>query len=131
MLLCLSLLVLLSTTAFGVESRVSEYISSFSATITKTKDGDLAVSYSVSGSKKMDSIGVCRIEIEWYNGSHWTTEEIYTSNDLLDLQASNATSSRGQFIHTPEKSGSYRALVTVYARDANGSDSRVVTTKSV
>ena len=131
MALCLTLLMVLSTTVFAAESRASEYLSAFSATAAKTRDGDIAVSCSVTGSKKMDSIGVSRIEIQWYNGSRWTTEEIYTSGDLLDLQASNEMYVSGRLTHTPEESGSYRALVTVYARDANGSDSRVVTTKSV
>ena len=131
MALCLTLLMVLSTTVFAAESRASEYLSAFSATAAKTRDGDIAVSCSVTGSKKMDSIGVSRIEIQWYNASRWTTEEIYTSSDLSNLQASNSIYVSGKFIHTPEESGSYRALVTVYAEDGSGSDSRVVTTATV
>ena len=131
MVLGLTLVMLLSATAFAVESRASEYLSFFSATVTETGDGDLAVSCTVTGSKEMDSIGVNRIEIQWYNGSRWAVEKVYTSRELLDLQASNDMYVSGKLIHTPEKSGPYRALVTVYAKDGKGSDSRVITTRSV
>lgn len=131
LVLCVTFLTLFSLTALAVESRASEYLSLYSATVAKTRDGNLVVSCSVTGSREMDSIGVSRIEIQWYNGSRWTTEETYTSKDLSDLQASNEIYVSGRFTHTPEESGSYRALVTVYARDGSGSDSRVVTTRSV
>ena len=57
MVLCLTLLMVLSTTVFAVESRASEYLSYFSATATKTRDGDIAVLCSVTGSKKWILLG--------------------------------------------------------------------------
>lgn len=123
--------VLFDVYASAIDLRASDYIAGYAASIDKKRNGDLAISCSVVGSKKMDSIGVSRIEIQWYNGSRWTVEEIYKSDDLSDLQDSNAASFWGEFTHTPEESGPYRALVTVYAKDKSGSDSRIVTTKSV
>lgn len=131
MLICLTAILLLSTSALAIEARASEYLRSYSATLAKTRDGDLAISYNVYGTRKMDSIGVSRIEVQRYNGSRWTTEVVYTDDDLLDLQDSNAAHSSGQFIHVPESSGSYKVLVQVYAEDKDGSDSRVVTTVSI
>ena len=76
MLICLTAILLLSTSALAIEARASEYLRSYSATLAKTRDGDLAISYNVYGTRKMDSIGVSRIEVQRYNGSRWTTEVV-------------------------------------------------------
>jgi len=128
---CLAVFMLFDLNALAAETKASEYLKRYSANITKTQDGDLTVSCSVTGVKEMDSIGVSKIVIQQHNGSRWTTEETYTVADLPDLQASNAAYLRGEFTHMPESSGFYRALVTVYAEDGNGSDSEVVTTVSI
>ena len=107
---CLAVFMLFDLNALAAETKASEYLKRYSANITKTQDGDLTVSCSVTG---------------------WTTEETYTVADLPDLQASNVAYLRGEFTHMPESSGFYRALVTVYAEDGNGSDSEVVTTVSI
>lgn len=131
MQICLVILLSLSTTAFAAEIRASEYISAYSADATKTRDGNFAVSYRVNGTKKMDAIGVSRLEVQWYNGSRWITEAVYTSADVPEFQATNKSYLSGKFTHTPENSGSYRAVVTVFAKDGNGSDTRVITTDHI
>ena len=123
---CLAVFMLFDLNALAAETKASEYLKRYSANITKTQDGDLTVSCSVAGVKEMDSI-----VIQQHNGSRWTTEETYIVADLPDLQASNVAYLRGEFTHMPESSGFYRALVTVYAEDGNGSDSEVVTTVSI
>lgn len=111
--------------------RASDYFSSYSVAATSGSEGDVAISISIRPKRTMDSIGATKIVIQEKNGNRW--KEVYTKtgsnyNGLLD---SDSSSFRGSYTYSGTSGKTYRAIVTLYAKDAFGSDSKTVTTNSV
>lgn len=114
-----------------VPMRASDYFSYYSAAATSGTGGDVAISISIRATKTMNSIGATKIVIQEMNGNRW--QEAYTKtgtiyNGLLD---GDASSFRGSYTYPGTSGKTYRAIVTLYAEDAFGSDSRTVTTNSI
>lgn len=101
---------------------------SYSATLTSIENGDLCVYFRVVARNTMDTIGVSNINIQWYNGSRWVGEKTYTSTDIPELLKSNSASHSDTVTYTPTHSGSYRAVVTFYAKDSTGVSTKQTTT---
>jgi hypothetical protein len=111
--------------------RASDYFSSYSVSATGGVEGDVAITISIRAKKTMDSIGATKIVIQEKDGSRW--QEAYTKtgtiyNGLLD---SDARGFRGSYTYSGTSGKTYRAIVTLYAEDAFGNDSKTVTTNSV
>ena len=111
--------------------RASDYFSYYSAAATGEAKGDVAISISIRATKTMDSIGATKIVIQEKDGNRW--QEVYTKtgtiyNGLLD---SDESSFRNSYTYSGTSGKTYRAIVTLYAKDAFGSDSRTVTTNSI
>ena len=114
------LLMLVSTTAFALDTRASSRIMSYSAESRVGSDGNLNIFFSITASSTMDVIGASRIDVQRYSGSRWVTECAITVKDEPEMQTSDA----------PIYSDSdYRAIVTVYAKDSSGFSTAQVTTK--
>ena len=114
-----------------VPMRVSDYFSYYSVAATSGSEGDVAISISIRPKRTMDSIGATKIVIQEKNGNRWN--EVYTKtgsnyNGLLD---SDSSSFRGSYTYSGTPGKTYRAIVTLYAEDAFGNDSKTVTTNSV
>ena len=114
-----------------VPMRASDYFSSYSTSATGGAEGDVAISVSIRATKTMDLIGATKIVIQEKDGTRW--QEVYTKtgtiyNGLLD---SEARSFRNSYTYSGTSGKTYRAIVTLYAKDAFGSDSRTVTTNSI
>lgn len=111
--------------------RASDYFSSYSVSATGGVEGDVAISISIRPKRTMDSIGATKIVIQEKDGNRW--QEVYTKtgsnyNGLLD---SDSSSFRGSYTYSGTSGKTYRAIVTLYAEDAFGNDSKTVTTNSV
>ena len=111
--------------------RASDYFSSYSVSATGGVEGDVAITISIRAKKTMDSIGATKIVIQEKDGNRW--QEVYTKtgsnyNGLLD---SDSSSFRGSYTYSGTSGKTYRAIVTLYAEDAFGNDSKTVTTNSV
>lgn len=114
-----------------VPMRASDYFSYYSVAATSGSEGDVAISISIRPKRTMDSIGATKIVIQEKNGNLWN--EVYTKtesnyNGLLD---SDSSSFRGSYTYSGTPGKTYRAIVTLYAEDAFGNDSKTVTTNSV
>lgn len=128
----LAVLMFLSTTAFAVDARASSRINSAWADLHVTSSGDLSVSFSVSATGIMDTIGSSKINIQRYNGSRWVTEETLTVQDYPEIQTNNASRYSATITYTPNYTKvTYQAVVTAYAEDSSGSSTSQATTVGV
>lgn len=125
-------LVMLCSVCFAAVPRASEYISSGNAASTATAvKGEIEITYDVTGRGRMTKIGASKIIVQEKNGGSWETVKTFwgsVSNGMLD---ENTTSHAGSVTYTGTSGKQYRAIVTVYAENSGGSDSRTVTTAAV
>lgn len=110
--------------ATTAEPRASEQITSFATGVFPSGNGELSIEFSISGRGIMSSIGAKEIKI--YHGSKWQFCDTYTEDD-----AGMCTTNKVMYDNTIVYSGTagtyYKVVVTVFAENANGSDSRTET----
>lgn len=107
-----------------VSVHASEYLNAYSAGIT-AGTGSVTVSFSVTATGYMTSLGASRIDIYTSSGSLAKTFYGSTTNGML---VSNKSIHAASMTYSAAKSGTkYYAVVTVKASNANGGDSRSVT----
>ena len=126
LLLCM----MMPFSAIAVEARASLYLSSYFAMISKgDNEGEIVVSYSVDATDIMSEVGVKKITLYRTDGQESITIYGTTKNGLVEASTYETA---GDYYFSDLTSGSYYyAVVTVYAKDASGSDSRVITTKTI
>ena len=118
----LSLVLILSLLAAALclpaAARSSDYISRSDALIAKSGTNSISIKTTTGSGSSMTSIGVTTIVIEQSaNGTSWTPVRTYSSRYTAAMLGHNVMT------HTGPVNYSYRALVTFYAADKNGSDS--------
>lgn len=104
----------------------SQYIRSYDATLYADSNGILDLDCTVTGTGLMDVIGMKTIQLQKYVSGSWTDVKIWINNyEYKSLRANAYYSYQGT-------SGSlYRAVVTFYAANQSGSDTKVITTSNV
>jgi len=106
-------------------ARSSAYISTYSASISASK-GTIKVSFSITGMKKMTSIGATVIKIKDSNDNIVKTFYASSTSGMLDY---NTQFHSGSVSYSGATSGtSYCAVVTFKAANSSGSDSATYTT---
>ena len=105
----------------------SAYIFRTSAQITALGNGEIEISFSVRGTKKMDDIGAEQIKLYSDSGE---LLETYTLRKYPDIMGHNTVSYIGSVTYSGTSGQKYYAEISVYAADSDGSDSRVITTAS-
>lgn len=127
-----AVLMILSTTAFAMDTRSSNRIEKVTPTLSVTSSGDLRVSFTVVAVGTMDTIGASKIDIKRYDGSRWITEETLTVQDYPEIQTTKAFRHSASIDYTPDYTGAtYQAVVTAYAKDSSGSSTSQATTAQV
>ena len=115
--------------AATVQPRASAYLSRYIATLSEgNAPGQLNIAFSVTASRVMTKVGVSRIDIYRSNGTYVTSINGSTANGLLALSTMHHS---GTYTYNGISGVSYYAIVTVYAGDTTGSDTRTVTTNTV
>lgn len=104
----------------------SYYISSYSASVANGGNGNIRVTFSITGTGTMTSLGASAISIYKSNGTYVTTI-YYFSSGRSGMMGSN------KIYHSDTESiyvgaGSYYAVVTFYAGNSSGSDSKTAQT---
>lgn len=126
----LLLCVLVPFSLVTVEARASLYLSSYFAIISEGDNpGEIVISYSVDATDIMSEVGVNKITLYRTDGQESITIYGTTKNGLVE---SSTYETAGDYYFKNLTSGaSYYAVVTVYAKDASGSDARAITTKTI
>lgn len=91
----------------------------------------ITVCFETVGTKIMDEVGVTSITIQYYSGDNWVTVKTFDMNNSTGLTAINTKYHGGSKSYTVLSSGSYRAVVEIYARLDDQSDSRTMITATV
>ena len=124
----LSLVLILSLLAAALclpaAARSSDYINRSDVKIAKSGTNSISVKTTTGADRTMTSIGVTTIVIEQSaNGTSWTPIRTYSSRYTAAMLGHNVISHSYTQTYTGPVNYSYRALVTFYAADKNGSDS--------
>lgn len=107
-------------------SRASEYLKHYEATLSSGgSSGELRLNFDVTATGKMTSMGIEKIIIYKANGVEAANIDGTTRNGLL---VSNTFRHKSSYTYTGTPGTSYYAVVTFYAGDGSGSDSKEYTT---
>lgn len=138
----LTLILLVSFCVCGVEAapaenteivplRASDYFSIYSTSATSSAKGEVVVDFIIYAKSTMNTIGATKIVIQEKNGTAWEESTTKVGTVYNGLLGSNTDEFSGSYTYSGVSGRTYRAIVTIYAKDAFGSDSRTVVTKSV
>lgn len=111
--------------------RASKYFVREEAYVLTTSSGNIVVEFSIGAKDYMSKLGASSIVIQKKEGTSWTdvsTISGSTANGMLTTDKVNYSSS---ITYHGTVGKEYRAVVTLYAEDSNGSDSRTITTNAV
>lgn len=125
---------LFSISAFAAEEEIQPYASlyfdRYSAEVVPEGDGDITIEASVKTKMGMKELGFTKIIIQEKSGSSWTDVATYTSAKNPEFMKQNVITHSVSVPYSGTKGKSYRAKVTVYAKDADGSDTKTFTSPS-
>ena len=133
-ILALSVLVVLclSTTALATARRASLYLNDYYVNSAALSGGRVVIEFDVDATKTVSQVGAGCIVLQEKNRSgKWTNVAEYYPVDYPEMVAANRRSHDGSGAAYGTGGKQYRGIVTVYAKDANGEDSRDITTYAV
>lgn len=116
--------------AFAATLRASKYISSYNAVISPAGDGNITVECSVVGTGQMKTLGIQSIKIYSGNGVKLTTYS-YTTPGYEYLMGSDTGFKAASITYSGVSGRSYYAIITFYASDGSGSDSKSYSTITI
>lgn len=125
---------LFTTTSFAafsdddlVSPTASAYLQTYNAFITPKGNGDIAISFTVTGTRQMTDIGVTDIYLYQYDGSSHSTAATFHNTDPSYgyLMASNQITHSGTVEFDGTKGYVYQAYVFVKAANSSGYDTAV------
>jgi hypothetical protein len=126
-ILALILTALLSTAAFAAESRASALIFSHSCSASAGTDGEMDVTFSITGKKIMSIIGAKSIYFYVKNGNTWKFDKLYTQY-YTGMSAENKLTHGNTITYQGKAGTEYKIVVTLFVEDSEGAtDSRTYT----
>ena len=130
MTLAFTLSCFFSITAYAaenVEPYASTYFSSYSAEIIPNGSGEITIRYSVKAKKTMPELGASKVVVQEKSGSTWTDKKTFSKSTTPSMVASNKPIFTKDLKYSGTEGKEYRAVITFYAKDSNGSDTKVYT----
>lgn len=125
--LALTLATLLTATAAAVETRASMLIASHSCVASMDTDGEIRVTFSITGKKIMSRIGAQSMSFYIKNGTSWKLVESYTEY-YVGMSAMNKLSHGNTITYQGTAGEEYKIVVTLFAKNSDGeTDSRTYT----
>lgn len=127
--LILVLAMLLSTYAFAAETRSSAYLFSYCGVLSRTSSGKLLIEFDATGMGTMTAIGASTIKVYKSNGQ-LVKAYYYTDTGCSGMLGYNTTVHGSSLTYTGVAGETYYCIITFYARNANGYDSKNYATHS-
>ena len=108
--------------------RASNQITSYSTDVFASGDGKLAIQASITGTGVMNNIGIEEIKIytRYGYGNNWTLHDTIPQNSD-GMYMTNTFKYANTISYLGTAGTYYKVVVTVFAENANGSDSRTET----
>lgn len=120
--ICLTVTV---ASAFATETRASEQISHYSMDVTTSGD-TIRVNFSVTSYKLLNKIGCEHITVYEKSGTKWSYVESLFEDDP-DMSRSNTFTCTNTIYIDGDADKEYKVIVTIFAEDDNGRDTRTKT----
>lgn len=117
----------------SASTQASLYLTSYSAYIYPSGNGNMSIYYNVVGTDYMDEIGALMIRLQQKpsGSSTWTTVKTYSYTSYTNMLGYNDFSYGSSVSYSGVRGYSYRAYVTVWAGLDGGGDSREILTTTV
>lgn len=126
------MVMLCSIPAHAVETRASDRIAYSTATLSKASNGDLSVFFSVRATGVMEKVGATSVAIQRSSGSSWVTEYTFNTSNTPTLLRENMDRHNMVLTYSPHFTGvEYRAVVMIYVKDATGTSTQKLTSRTV
>ncbi|MDR2572412.1 MAG: hypothetical protein LBD23_19240 [Oscillospiraceae bacterium] len=125
---CLIMMLLLSNIVMPITfARASSFINSYSTSLSTGGNGNVTVSFNITGTRIMTEIGTTRIELR-ENG---TLVAVYLHTNTSGMMGYNKFIHAGTVTYKGVTGRSYIATVSFRAGNSDGSDSRTVLTNTI
>lgn len=122
---------LAAANAAEMHIEASDYLSAYTASADASGSGKVNINYTVVSYDSMTQIGASEVAVQQKVGSSWSTVKYFDAATTPGLLTSNRSSYSNTITYQGTSGKVYRAVVTVYAGDSTGHDTRDVTTSSV
>lgn len=122
---------MIHASAASYSPKASYYLDNYAANTYTSTGGKVIIEFDVNATRNMNTVGASYIVVQVYNGSSWTGVASYFGATTSGMLAYNTYSNAGAITYQGVSGVKYRALVTVYAANDSGSDSRQVTTNII
>ncbi|MDR0295620.1 MAG: hypothetical protein LBH91_05455 [Prevotellaceae bacterium] len=103
----------------------------YGTVIAAEGSGKIRIDFDVTGTGTMTSIGVTQIEVQKWINNVWTTDTTLKSSNYPNFLASNTITHASSVRVTGVAGTQYRAILTAYAANSTGSDSKNYTSLTV
>lgn len=108
-------------------ARASDYLMLYTVSLNAMGDDEMEVKFYVAGKRVMDEIGVTKIRIEKKVSGVWKYDRTLYEEDYADMMIEDSGDHKSSVVFTGTPGVEYRATITAYAADADGSDAKTKT----
>ena len=127
LILAIVLTTLLATTAAAAETRASTLIFSHSCVASMETDGEINVTFSITGKKIMSRIGAQSMYFYVKDGNTWTLSKSYGQYST-GMSTTNKVTYDNTITYQGSAGAQYKIVVTLFVRDSEGeTDTRTYT----
>lgn len=120
-----------SASAATITPNASDYLSYYSAEATTDRNSKIIISFDVNATRFMNFVGASYIVVQENSNGSWKGVASYFGSSTVGMLATDTYSHTGSISHKGTTGKQYRALVTIYAGNESGEDSRTVMTNTV
>lgn len=127
LILAIVLTTLLATTAAAAETRASTLIFSHSCVASMETDGEINVTFSITGKKIMSRIGAQSMYFYVKDGNTWTLSKSYGQYST-GMSTTNKVTYDNTITYQGTAEAQYKIVVTLFVKDSEGeTDTRTYT----
>ena len=127
LILAIVLTTLLATTAAAAETRASTLIFSHSCVASMETDGEINVTFSITGKKIMSRIGAQSMYFYVKDGNTWTLSKSYGQYST-GMSTTNKETYDNTITYQGTAGAQYKIVVTLFVKDSEGeTDTRTYT----
>ena len=132
MTLAFTLSCFFSISAYAAQNNTTEpyastYFANYSAEIIPGNDGEIIIRYSVQAKTTMTELGASKVVVQEKSGSTWTNKKTFNKSTTPSMVGSNRAVFSKDLSYSGTEGKEYRAVVTFYAKDSSGSDTKTYT----
>jgi hypothetical protein len=109
----------------------SDYLDNYAVSASADANHTVKINFDVNATRIMHLVGASNIVVQVNNNGVWTGVATFFGSTSNGMLAANTFSHTSTMTYTGSAGKQYRALVTVYAGNSTGEDSRAVTTNTV